>query len=184
MSPGAARVRRARVDVADLATFGALAVFGYALKQHYSSATPEGLRFILGPTAWLLELLTGARWPFEAGVGYVSTASATAIVPACAGVNFWIVATATLVVGFCGSFQRLRAKLAFFGCAVALGFGCTLLVNALRIAIDLWMRELAFSSAVHAEAHRLLGDRVPRQRVPASRGRRALYGRGALRGAA
>jgi exosortase K len=147
---------------ADLVAFGVFALFAYVLKQRYSAATPEELRFILAPTAQLIELGTNARWPFEAGVGYVSTAHATAIVPACAGVNFWIIAAATLVFGWTARFERLRAKLWWVAGSVLVAFVCTLLVNALRIGSDLAvrelvLRELALGPHVHAELHRVLG---------------------------
>jgi exosortase K len=141
----------------DFTAFAALALFAYALKQHYSTASPAALRFILAPTAWLVELVTSTPWPFESGVGYVSTAHATAIVPACAGIHFWIVATATLVLSAVPRLEPARAKLLAFGCAVPIAFGCTLLVNALRIATDLALRGLLLPAAEHAEAHRVLG---------------------------
>lgn len=157
MSRAIAAVRRHGVDPADLFAFGAFALFAYALKDRYSDAAPEQLRFILAPTARLIEIATAASWPFEAGVGYVNTAHSTAIVPACAGVNFWIIAAATLVVGFTTRFAGLRAKLAFVAGSVAVAFACTSLVNALRILSDLALRELALGAAMHAEMHRVLG---------------------------
>lgn len=141
----------------DLALLALLAAATYALKRHYAGASAAELEWILGPTASLVALATGSAWPFEAGVGHVSVAHATAIVPACAGVNFLCVAAATLVVGFLTRFERPGHKLGFFAAALLVAYPAVLLTNALRILADLGLRQVPALAAAHGDAHRVMG---------------------------
>jgi exosortase K len=44
-----------------------------ALKLHYSTASPNQLRWILAPTTVLVELISGARFQFESYAGYMNS---------------------------------------------------------------------------------------------------------------
>src|SRR5688500_20194448 len=68
-----------------------------ALKVHYSTASPDDLRWILGPTTVLVELLTGKSFEFESYTGYMSSDRRFVIAAPCAGVNFLL--TASLMLG-------------------------------------------------------------------------------------
>ncbi len=129
------------------------------LKRHYSMAGPEQLLWILLPTARLLALLTGTDPVWEAGVGYVDFSRGIVIAPACAGVNFVIMAFALAV--FCGlarlrRFSVLAAWLAFsfFGAYI-----CTLGTNTLRIAVSmaLYRADIYNTWLSPAALHRLVG---------------------------
>ena len=63
-----------------------------AVKHHYSRAYPEDLNWILKPTAGLASFLCGDTFRFEAGKGYVCHERRVIIAPACAGVNFMLMA--------------------------------------------------------------------------------------------
>ena len=63
-----------------------------ALKQHYSSASANNLRWILAPTTALVELVSGVSFEFESHAGYMSSDRSFLIAPSCAGVNFLITA--------------------------------------------------------------------------------------------
>src|SRR6266511_427468 len=47
-------------------------VAAFALKLHYSTASADQLRWILAPTAALVELVSGATFEFESHAGYIS----------------------------------------------------------------------------------------------------------------
>src|SRR5690606_2972844 len=106
-----------------------------ALKRHYSLAEAEELGWILRPTAALVEWLSGHSFAFEPKQGYVNTALEIAITPACAGVNFLIIAGLTLVLGIVVRLRGARPKL--YGLALCLGvaYTTTLAVNAVRILV-------------------------------------------------
>src|SRR5690349_1521548 len=63
-----------------------------ALKLHYSFASPDQLRWILSPTTWLVELISGRSFSFESHAGYMSSDQRFLIAASCAGVNFMIAA--------------------------------------------------------------------------------------------
>jgi exosortase K len=146
----------ARVAVALLAPALAAAV---ALKWHYSTATADDLRWILGPTAALVELVTGASFVARPGLGYVSDELRFVIAPSCAGINFLIVAVCALAWELARSRPAAPPARAdahrLLACGAA-AYVATLAANAVRIAIGI---------ALHvggAGAGWLTGDRLHR----------------------
>jgi exosortase K len=138
---------------------GAVLVLAYALKRFYSIATPEDLRWILGPTAALVSSFTRAPFVAERGVGYVNDSLATIITPACAGVNFFIIASCLLVLGFIRTIPRLSGKLAWTVGSIVCAYAATLVVNAvrIRIGIALHLHGVPGHLLGAAQAHRLEG---------------------------
>ena len=128
----------------------------WALKHHYSVATPESLRWVLAGPAWLVGALLDTRFAFEHHVGYVSLDVRTAIVPACAGLNFMIMTFGMLATAFAARFRRPSTRLAWVGASFALAYGSTGLVNTLRITTGILLstRALPFDAAM---LHRTLG---------------------------
>ena len=151
---------RARTAAAAAASLAAVAA-AYALKRFYSTATAADLRFVLAPTAWLVEVAGGYRFDWTAG-GYLSAESRFLIAPACAGVNFLIVAFAALVLGFVRPARPAWQNLAILlGSAAAAG-ATTLLANALRIlvAIPLWTHGASLGRLTGVRLHELSGVAV------------------------
>jgi len=89
----------------------AVAALGLAalLKRFYSNASAEELRFILAPTSWLTSLGVDTEFTFRAGEGYLSREQSVLISPACAGVNFLIVAFVSLVLVSPSASARLQS---------------------------------------------------------------------------
>jgi exosortase K len=129
------------------------------LKQHYSTAAADRLTWILAPTARMTAWLTGASPSWESGVGYADYARGIIIAPACAGLNFMIMAFG--LAAFCGLLQigRLPALLAWLSLSLAAAYGLALSVNTLRIALSMWLYQADIYTAwVTAErVHRLAG---------------------------
>ncbi|HEY8121197.1 MAG TPA: exosortase K, partial [Myxococcota bacterium] len=150
-TPEALRSLRACAPV-----FAAAALAAFALKAFYARASAEQLRFVLAPTAALVEGLTGVRFEAEPGAGYLSRERAYLIAPACAGLNYALAAFATLVLGFGARFPRART--AWLLASAVIAFAATLLVNAARIALDLALPAAALPAWLpRAQAHRLEG---------------------------
>jgi len=136
-------VRVLKLDRKLLHDAGAIAVMlgiTYALKLHYSSADPEALAWILAPTAWLVEMLVGAPFVAERGVGYVNAGLRFAIAPSCAGVNFMIIAICAATIGFARRRQTMLGKVGFVLACVPVAYVATLGVNTLRIVIALFLQ--------------------------------------------
>ncbi len=122
-----------------LVLIAATALLCFALKWHYSHAALGQLRYILDPTGWLVELLSGHVFRFEAGVGIASQSAQLAITRACAGVNFLIVCFAMLAFTGLRSLKSWRSQVGWLAAALSAAYVLTLLVNSLRI---LWALHL------------------------------------------
>jgi exosortase K len=94
----------------------------------------------------LVGLLTGNEFAYEAA-GFVNTRLGLVITPACAGVNFLVMALLTLVFGSAGYSFGPGRKLLLCAGFVLSALGATVIVNATRIVLIAYV----FSE------HRLLG---------------------------
>lgn len=115
-------------------TLALLAAFG--LKSHYSRAGADDLAWVLAPTAALTEIITGDVYEREEDCGFVSRERGIIIAPACAGVNFLIIAFCMAVFTFVHVFRRAGAKFGWFCAGAAAAYGLTIAVNAVRISIS------------------------------------------------
>lgn len=70
------------------------------MKYYYSRADAESLRWILGPTAGWVELLSGIPFRYEPGLGYANHSLRYLIAPSCSGVQFLIITAAMLIFTF------------------------------------------------------------------------------------
>lgn len=148
---------RARSAVAAAALLAALAG-AFALKRFYSTATAADLRLLLAPTAWLVEVAGGHRFDWTSG-GYLSAERRFLIAPACAGVNFLIVAFAALVLGLVRPSRPVWQNLGVLAASAAAAFGATIVANAVRIliAIPLWTHRVSLGPLGGARLHELVG---------------------------
>lgn len=130
----------------------------FALKRFYSTASAADLRFVLAPTTWLVEVAGGHRFDWTSG-GYLSAELRFLVAPACAGVNFLIVAFAALVLGFVRPARRPWQNVGILLASAAAAYATTVLANALRIliAIPLWTRGVSLGWLTAARLHELVG---------------------------
>jgi exosortase K len=148
------RSRTAAAGAVLLAALGA----AFALKRFYSTASAADLRFVLAPTAWLVEVAGGHRFDWTSG-GYLSTELRFLVAPACAGVNFLVVAFAALVLGLVRPARPVRQNVGLLFASAAAAYGTTVLANALRIliAIPLWTHGVSFGRLTGPRLHELVG---------------------------
>ena len=118
---------------------------GLWAKHLYSRATFDDLRWVLTPTVWLVEGATDLDFVVEANHGYLSRDLRYEIVPACAGVNFMIVAFWSLVFGLMHTRRTLGGRLGWFVVSAITAYGATLSANAARIAIAIRLHEVGAS---------------------------------------
>ena len=131
----------------------------YLMKDFYSQANSEDLGWIIGPTAWLVELFTSLSFSPEPGYGWVDVTHNVVIAPVCAGINF-------LIIAFCmSSFQILwkkhsRRDLIFGIVLVCTGsYLLTILANAMRImlAVTLFKLDIYYQWLTPDMVHRITG---------------------------
>jgi exosortase K len=148
------RARAAAVVLVGLALAAAT-----ALKLSYSAASADELRWILAPTALLVELITGADFAYETGAGYLSTELRFVIAPSCAGVNFLIVAFAALVLGFVRPARGPARNALVVAASAAAAYAAALVANALRVSLAIWLHTdaVAWGWLTDERLHRISG---------------------------
>ena len=130
-----------------------------ALKYHYSTATADELRWILAPTAVLVELLSGKSFAFESYTGYMSSDHTFVIAAPCAGVNFLI--TAFLMLGvrrwWRGRFEKISWR--FIPVVAVVAYITTVITNTVRIfiALEIQKHSVELEWLTANQLHRLEG---------------------------
>ncbi len=122
-----------------LAQLTAVAAVAAALKLFYSRAGVNDLRWILAPTAWLVETLSGISFIFESNAGYMSGDHTFIIAAPCSGVNFLI--TAFLMLSVLNVFKR-NSRWSFIPRAAFLAFLTAIIANTTRIYLALSLRQM------------------------------------------
>lgn len=131
------RARRAANSSVIAAALG----LGWGLKEFYSRARFDDLLWVLAPTRWMVERLTGAAFELEAHRGYLDRDRLYTIIPPCAGVNFLIVVFCSLCCGLVHTRTSVRARIELVVFSAVVAYATTILANATRIAIGMRLHE-------------------------------------------
>lgn len=129
------------------------------LKYAYSQSTSENLTWILGPTASLVELLTGEHFVKEKNIGYVNISRRIAISPGCSGINFMIAAFCMSALTLIYATNRKQYPAIYILACFAAAYGMTVCTNSLRIilSIHLYRADIYTPSITPEKIHRLAG---------------------------
>ena len=136
-----------------------VALCALAIKQYYSTATANELRWILAPTTLLVELLSGRSFEFESYTGYMSSDHRFVIAVPCAGVNFLIMAFVMLALRRLWRARFESVSWRFLPVSMAVGYVATVIANTVRIcvALEIQRRSLEVSWLTANQLHRLEG---------------------------
>ena len=129
-----------------------------AIKWYYSTASVNELRWILAPTTWLVEFISGTRFEFESYTGYMSSDRTFVIAASCAGVNFLI--TSFLMLSLSKLWRDWTQKIgwSFFALAALTAYLVTLVANTVRISSALTLRRLPLEIGLSdSQLHRFEG---------------------------
>jgi exosortase K len=130
-----------------------------ALKQYYSTGSANDLRWILAPTTYVVELLSGRSFTFESYTGYMSNDHTFVIAVSCAGVNFLITAFVMLALRklWQGRFESVSWRVLPISMATA--YVATVIANAVRIcvALEIQRRSFEIDGLTGNQLHRLEG---------------------------
>jgi exosortase K len=118
----------------DVTLIGFALGVAWGMKDFYRHAGFEDLRWVLAPTRRLVEWLTGTGFEAEAHRGYLSRDRLFTLVPACAGVNFMIIAFASLTCGLAHTCRSLRDRITLLLASAAAAYAVTVVANAVRIS--------------------------------------------------
>lgn len=119
---------------------GLLIAFG--LKYYYSGASSEDLDWILAPTAYWVQALSGIPFEKEQQIGFVSHFYQFIIAPSCAGINFMIIAFSTLLFSFIHRLKSVKGRFLWIASSFLLVYLFTILVNSLRIILSIFLLRL------------------------------------------
>ncbi len=120
--------------------FYTLALFAaYCLKSHYSRAGSDDLLWILAPVAGLIECFSGIHFIYEANSGYISQAQGIIIAPACAGINFLIIAFGMSVFTGIRHMSTTAQRFVWLALCAVSAYALTIGVNSLRILISIFI---------------------------------------------
>ena len=129
------------------------------LKAAYSTAGARELAWVLGPSCWVARRLGGVQLAWEAGAGWISHQPRMVVGPACAGVNFMVVAWLALFFSQQAHCVGMRRKFAWCCASLLAAYGATLATNGLRIvlAAHLYGADIYAGWFTRERLHRLLG---------------------------
>jgi exosortase K len=113
------------------------------LKQYYSTANVNELRWILAPTTALVELVSGSRFEFESYAGYINSDRSFMIAASCAGVNFLLTAFLMLSLAKLLRDRSQNIPWRFIPVAAVCAYLATLVANTVRIATALRLRGMS-----------------------------------------
>jgi exosortase K len=130
-----------------------------ALKQYYSTATANELRWILSPTTLIVELLSGRSFVFESYTGYMSSDHTFVIAVPCAGVNFLITAFLMLALRRLWQARFEGVSWRFLPLSIVVAYVTTVIANAIRICVPLEIqrRSIEVSGWDANQLHRVEG---------------------------
>lgn len=113
-----------------------------AMKQYYSAANVNDLRWILGPTTALVELITRQRFFLESYAGYINDEKSFLIAAPCSGINFLIAAFLLLTLGKLFKARPQRMRWSYIALAAIAAYFATLVANTVRIATAMQLRAI------------------------------------------
>ena len=137
-------------------------VCAFALKLYYSTASADQLRWILAPTTALVEVINGASFEFESHAGYLSSDRGFLIANSCAGVNFLIAAFLMLSMRKLLVDPSKQIACGFLTTSAVIAYLVTVVANAARISIALWLQRIPgeIAGLNPAQLHRVEGVAV------------------------
>lgn len=142
-----------------LIVIAAAVLIAWGMKRHYSSAAVEDLTWILRPTTGLVSAVTGEHFTWQKGEGYVSRNRLFLIEKSCAGINFMVAAFGMLVIALAHRARPGGAAFGVLGGSFLAGYSAAVVINAVRIAIAMWLAAHPGSllALTAADIHRLEG---------------------------
>ena len=136
-------------------TVGVAAIWG--MKRYYADARVDDLRWILSPTARLAGMMTGTVFAMAPGEGYFSQERLFLIEKSCAGINFMIAAFGMVTFALVHRATSAVSGARVLAVSLVAGYSAAVLVNAVRIAMAVWLAAHPIATLTPVEVHRLEG---------------------------
>jgi exosortase K len=137
----------------------AAGLFAFGMKRYYTIARADDLRWILSPTAQVVGAMTGTAFGWQPQEGFFSRDRLFLIEKSCAGINFMVAAFGMLTFALLHRARSGRSAARVLGVSLLASYVAVVLVNAVRIAIAIWLaaHPVATSTFSAAGVHRVEG---------------------------
>jgi exosortase K len=134
--------KNGKVDLHHCAQITAVLLMAVGLKLYYSGASVCDLQWILAPTAFFTESITGTRFEYEPYAGYMSLDRTFIIAAVCSGINFMIISFVMLNLR-----RLLKSGPQLFGwifipISAVIAYAVTIIANTTRISAAIWLRPM------------------------------------------
>lgn len=141
-----------------------LAFFIYIFfKYMYVFLDNDNLIFLLKPTAYLIEIITGTNFIFSSDSGFFYEQLNIIINKSCSGYNFWILSFLMLAFLSIKRFNNSIKKISAILIALLSTYILTIFVNTSRIYVSISIQKLAnihLQSRPHYLIHEIVGITV------------------------
>lgn len=142
---------------------GILLIFG--MKYFYSRSTVNSLTWLLAPTVWWVQVLSGIPFHFVPCAGYVNHTYQFVIARSCSGMQFMIITIATLLFPFIPHMETCRKKIRWTISILPASYILTILVNVIRILLSIYLpvimaKSLSGGFLTPSRLHTLIGTFV------------------------
>ncbi|MFZ2633968.1 MAG: exosortase K [Desulfosalsimonadaceae bacterium] len=128
--------RKRAIPIREVIPYIMAAIVAVGLKDQFSRAASDDLLWILGPTAGLVEWISGLSFIYDPSAGFVNMVNGIAIAPACSGVNFMIIAYAMSFFSFVGHYDGMGRWL-WLILTLSCAYFLTIAVNSIRIGLSI-----------------------------------------------
>ena len=129
-----------------------------ALKWYYATASVNQLRWILAPTTWVVEFISGTDFEFESYTGYMSSDRTFVIAASCSGVNFLITSFLMLALRTLWRDRGKQIPWRFFAFVALVAYASTIVANTVRISSALMLRRMPLEIGLSSnQLHRFEG---------------------------
>lgn len=135
--------RTNRVVFENILFYVAAAAIGILLKIFYRAADNAQLVLLLHPVVAIVETFYDISFDFVPAKGFYDTTHGIIIGKSCAGLNFYIIVFGMLVFSFVGKLKGVRCKAAAFCVFGIISYMVTILVNASRIIVIIFVSTFA-----------------------------------------
>ena len=112
------------------------------IKYYYRHADVQDLTWILAPTARWVQILSGISFTYDMQLGYVSHSLRFIIVPSCCGVQFLLIAFATLLYSFLHRMRSIQARIGWMSFCITGAYLFTIFINGIRIVLSIYFPQL------------------------------------------
>lgn len=138
---------------------GIVLTIAFAMKLFYATSSVNDLRWILAPTTFFVEVITGEHFWFESYAGYISGDRSFLIADSCSGMNFFIMAF--LMLSLMKLQKGLTANVSWLFIPISLlaAYTSTLVANTVRITVAMRLHRMSpdFIWINPDQVHRLEG---------------------------